>query len=185
MYCSGCGQPLEAGQNVCPQCGRPVAVPIPPVPGFAFELENYAGKVKALAVVWLIFAGLSVLLGIAGIVFANAILSGNFGPFAHAPWMHGPWMYGPWMHGPGRLDVPPPFWLAPIFLHLVWFAVLVRSALAFAAGWGLLQHARWGRIVAIVAAILGLLKFPLGTALGIWTLVILLGYRNSTLYQQL
>jgi hypothetical protein len=39
--------------------------------------------------------------------------------------------------------------------------------------------------VAIVAAFLSLLKFPFGTALGIWTLVMLLGYRNTTLYQTL
>jgi hypothetical protein len=39
--------------------------------------------------------------------------------------------------------------------------------------------------VAIVAAFLSLLKFPLGTAMGIWTLVVLLGYRNATLYEQL
>jgi hypothetical protein len=29
------------------------------------------------------------------------------------------------------------------------------------------------------------LKFPIGTALGIWSLVVLLGYRNTTLYEQL
>jgi len=29
------------------------------------------------------------------------------------------------------------------------------------------------------------LRFPLGTVLGIWTLVLLLGYRNTTLYDQL
>jgi len=41
-----------------------------------------------------------------------------------------------------------------------------------------------GRIVAIIAAILSLIRFPLGTALGIWTLIVLLGYRNTTLYEQ-
>jgi hypothetical protein len=70
-------------------------------------------------------------------------------------------------------------------MHLIWVAVLVRGALAVAAGWGLMERTQWGRIVAIVAAILSLLKFPFGTALGIWTLVVLLGYRNSTLYEQL
>ncbi len=185
MYCSGCGRALEAGQNVCPQCGRPVAVPIPPVPGLAFELENYAGKVKALAVVWLIYAGLSLLLGIAGVIFAHAFLSGNFGPWAHGPWAHAPWMYGPWANGPWRHNAPNPLWLGPLILPFVWLAVVVRVGLALAAGWGLLQRAGWGRIVAIIAAILALLKFPLGTALGIWTLVMLLGYRNSSLYEQL
>jgi hypothetical protein len=40
-------------------------------------------------------------------------------------------------------------------------------------------------MVAIIAAIFSLLKFPFGTALGIWTLVVLLGYQNSALYDQL
>ena len=48
-----------------------------------------------------------------------------------------------------------------------------------------MQHAPWGRGVAIVAGFLTLLKFPFGTALGIWTLVTLMGYRNATLYDQL
>jgi hypothetical protein len=48
-----------------------------------------------------------------------------------------------------------------------------------------MERAPWGRIVAIVAAILSLLRFPCGTALGIWTLVVLLGNRNATLYEQL
>ena len=39
--------------------------------------------------------------------------------------------------------------------------------------------------MAIVVAILSLIKFPFGTALGIWTLVVLIGYRNTTLYEQL
>ena len=43
----------------------------------------------------------------------------------------------------------------------------------------------WGRVVAIVAAFLCILKIPFGTALAIWTLVTLLGYRNTSLYDQL
>jgi uncharacterized membrane protein (DUF2068 family) len=63
--------------------------------------------------------------------------------------------------------------------------IVVRSGLALVAGWGLMERSQWGRIVAIVAAFLSILKFPIGTALGIWTLVVLLGYRNTTLYDQL
>lgn len=179
MFCSGCGHALEAGTVICPQCGRPVAVPVPPIPGYQFELENYAGKVKALGVVWLIYAGISVLAGITGLIFVHAILSGNWGPWAHMPWMHGPWDR-PWPH-----DAPAPFWMGRALLRFVWVSIVVRAGLALLAGWGLLQRTGWGRIVAIIAAILSLLKFPLGTALAIWTLILLLGYRNSTLYQQL
>jgi len=178
MFCSGCGQALAPGQGICPQCGRPAVAPAPPVPGMEFQLQNYAGKVKALAVVWFIYAGFSMLAGFLGLAFANAFLSGRFGRFG--PWLHGPWTHGPWSRGP-----LPPEWLGPAFLHFAWVFLLVRGGLALAAGWGLLERSQWGRIVAIVAAFLCLLRFPFGTALGIWTLVVLLGYRNTTLYEQL
>jgi hypothetical protein len=170
MYCSGCGQALAPGEVFCPQCGRQVAPPVPPVPGLQFLLESYAGKIRLLGIFWFIYAGLSLLLGLAGLTFAKAFFSGGFGP----------WMNGPWMHGP-----MPPMWFGPAFIHLIWIFLVLRTALALAAGWGLMEHAQWGRVVAIVAAVLSLLKFPFGTALGIWTLVVLLGYRNTSLYDQL
>jgi hypothetical protein len=172
MYCSVCGQALSAGQTVCPQCGRPVAVPpIPPVPNLGFQLATYANRIKALSTVWFIYGGLTLALGIVGMTFANAWLNG--GGF-------GPWMHGPWAHGPVN-----PQWFGPAIIHFAWVMIILRSALAFAAGWGLMEHAPWGRVVAIVAAFLSILKIPFGTAIAIWTLVMLLGYRNTTLYDQL
>lgn len=170
MYCSGCGQVLAPGQTVCPQCGRPAMAPIPAVPGLEYQLQSYAGKVKALSIVWFVYAGLVAVTGVASLAFANMFFNGHFGY-----WMHGPWMHGPF----------PPEVLGPVLMRFAWVAMLVRAGLAAAAGRGLYERTPWGRIVAIVAAILCLLKFPLGTALGIWTLVVLLGYRNSTLYEQL
>lgn len=170
MYCSGCGQALAPGQAFCPQCGRRAAVPVPPVPGLQFQLESYAGKVRALSVVWFIYAGLSLLLGISGLAFAHAFLSGTFGP----------WMHHPWANNPQDLE-----WLGPVILRFAWVYLVIRSGLALVAAWGLMERTQWGRVVAIVAAVFSLLKFPFGTALGIWTLVVLLGYRNTTLYDQL
>lgn len=170
MYCSGCGQAMEAGQTLCSKCGRPLAPPVPPIPGLQFQLENYAGKIRALSIFWFVYAGLSLLLGLAGLTFAKAFMSGGFGPWGHGDWMHGPM---------------PPMWMGPAIVHLIWVMLVLRAGLAVAAGWGLMEHAQWGRLIAIVAAILCLLKFPFGTALGIWTLVMLLGYRNSSLYDQL
>lgn len=173
MFCSACGGAVVPGQAFCPQCGRPVAAagavmpPVPPaaVPGFQFELNNFAGKIRALSVVWFIYGGLSLVMGFVGLAFINSIFHG------HSPF---------WMHGP-----IPPMWFGPALVHFVWLILVVRTGLALIAGWGLMEHAAWGRIVAIVAAVLNLLKFPLGTALAIWTLVMLVGYRNSTLYDQL
>ncbi len=165
MFCSGCGHALAGGQPACPQCGRPVAPIAPPIPGFEYQLAGYSNKVKTLGILWLVYAGLSTVLGIAAVSFAKAFFAGGFGPWAHGP-------------------MPAPFFF-PAAMHFIWLALVVRGILAAAAGWGLLERAPWGRILAIVAAVVCLVKIPFGTALGIATLVILLGYRNSVLYEQL
>lgn len=41
------------------------------------------------------------------------------------------------------------------------------------AGWGLSQRKSWARILTIILAILSLPQFPIGTAIGIYALVIL------------
>jgi len=170
MFCSGCGQALAPGQPACPQCGRPAAVPPPAVPNLGFEVANYSNRVRALSTVWFIYGGLSLALGVVGLGFANSFLNG--GGF----WMHGPWAHGNFPLGPG---------FGSAIIHFAWIMLVVRSGLAFVAGWGLMERAPWGRVVAIVAAFLCILKIPFGTALAIWTLVTLLGYRNTSLYDQL
>jgi hypothetical protein len=79
----------------------------------------------------------------------------------------------------------PNVWIFPVLLRFTWIFVVGRAALAAVAGWGLLERAPWGRIVAIIAAILCLVRIPLGTALGIATLIILMGTRNWALYEDL
>ncbi len=166
MYCSACGQAVAPGQPVCPQCGRPIGVQVPLVPNLDLQLQTYASRIRALSIVWYIWGGVSLAFGGIGLVAANAYLNGAFGP----------WMRGPGGHWP---------FFGPGLIHFAWAMIVVRSALAFIAGWGLMERTQWGRIVAIAAAFLSLLKFPIGMALGIWTLVSLLGYRNTTLYDQL
>ena len=170
MFCSGCGLALAPGQAFCPQCGRPAAPAVPPVPGLQFQLESYAGKVKALGILWLVWAALSLAFGVVGLTVAKAFMFGHFGP----------WMNGPWAHGP-----LPPEWLGSAIMQFAWVILVIRSGLALAAGWGLMERTQWGRVVAIVAAFFNVLKFPFGTALGVWTLILLLGYRNATLYDDL
>lgn len=171
MFCSGCGYAIEPGQGFCPQCGRPVApaappgFPAPPASSFEYQLASYAGKVRVLGILWLVYAGLTLLLGFAGIAFFKAFFSYGFGP---------------WMNGP-----MPPNWFGSALIPFIWLLLSIRAVLCAVAGWGLLERTQWGRIVAIIAAIVCLIKIPLGTALGIATLIILLGYRNSALYEQL
>jgi len=165
MFCGACGQALTPGQSACPQCGRPVAMTVPPIPNFGFQLQNYAGRVRALSIVWFVYGGLTLTFGFLGMTFASSYLHGKFGP---------------WGSGFGS-----GWWFGPTLLRFGWFYLIVRSALALIAAWGLLERTQWGRVVAIAAAFLSLILIPVGTALGIWTLVTLLGYRNATLYDQL
>lgn len=168
MYCSGCGQALAQGQGFCLHCGRPVAPPVPPVPGMNYLIETYATKVKTLGVFWFVYAGLNLLMGFVGMAFLHTFWSNNH--------------WGAWDRSPWGGPLP---WFGPAIIHLAWVAILVRVGLALAAGWGLMERANWGRFVALVAAFLNIIHFPFGTALAIFTLVLLLGYRNNALYSQL
>ena len=156
---------LEQGQVVCPQCNRPVAPPIPPVPGFEFVLAGYASKVRVLGILWLVYAGVTLIFGIVGLAFAHAFLSG----------------FGPWAHRPRTADRGS----SQALMRFAWLFMVGRAVLSAVAGWGLLERTQWGRIVAIIAAILSLIRIPLGTALGIATLIILIGARNWMLYDEL
>jgi len=84
MFCSGCGRQLDTGQGFCPQCGRvaaPLTPPVVPAPGFEFELNRYAGKIRILGILWLVFGGLSLLAGLAALHFAHDLFSGGFAPW--------------------------------------------------------------------------------------------------------
>ena len=115
----------------------PVAPPVPPVPNFGFQLQNYAGRVRALSIVWFVYGGLLPACSASlGLTFANAFLHGGFGPWGHGPWR--------------SLELVV---LARRSLRFVWSILLVRSGLALIAGWGLMERTQWGRVVAIVAGI--------------------------------
>ena len=169
MFCSGCGRELETGQGLCPQCGRvtpPLTPPVLPAPSFEYELARYASKVRVLGILWLVFGGLSLLAGLAALHFAHDFFSGGFGPWAQNNHMF-------------------PDWFLPAMIHFALAMIILRAIVCAIAGWGLLERTQWGRIMAIIAAVICMLKIPFGTAMGIATLVILLGYRNSTLYDSL
>ena len=59
---------------------------------------------------------------------------------------------------------------------ITFIAVLfgVMSIPSIIAGWGLSQRKSWARILTIILAVLSLPQFPVGTAIGIYALVIML-----------
>ena len=161
MFCSGCGQQIPPSYAACPNCGRPVVQPGAAIGMQSFRVHRH---LQTLAILWLAYAFFAVLMWFAAIPF--------LGVFAHS-WGH---------HGPGPPWLPMPLhWLLPFATIILY----VRAALGALAGVGLLRRDRWARPLAIVVAVLSLLRFPFGTALGIYTLWVLLPAPSAQEYDRL
>lgn len=66
---------------------------------------------------------------------------------------------------------------------IIFFVLLITSLPAIVTGIGLLRMASWSRIVAIIVSALHLLSFPLGTALGVYGLWVLLSQEAVSCFQ--
>ena len=74
----------------------------------------------------------------------------------------------------------------PMFVHgllrIVGMLFIALAAIGIVAGWGLLERQPWARTLAIVVAFLNLLDMPFGTALGVYTLWVLLPAESEKEY---
>jgi hypothetical protein len=69
--------------------------------------------------------------------------------------------------------------LSGVALTIMLLALAVPYVLC---GWGLWKRRRWARILGIVLAALALTKFPIGTAFGVYALVILFKGETEKLF---
>ena len=53
------------------------------------------------------------------------------------------------------------------------------------SAWGLLQHEPWGRMLGLIVGVVALLSIPFGTALGVYTLWVLLPASSEAEYRRL
>lgn len=145
MFCNRCGTPLQSDFNLCPKCGAPAGEAAPPIA--PSRLQRH---VRILGILWIVVGVL--------LVIPSLVLMG----ISHAPHL----MIGDDMFTHAFMP-PMMFSMGIVFLAIAAGGVL--------AGWGLMNHERWARVTAIVVGILALfLHPPLGTALGIYTLWVLL-----------
>src|SRR4029077_21224156 len=101
---------------------------------------------------------------------------------AIAIWMFANIIFGAIMRAQPGAQIPS--FLQPL-LSSIAFVILVKAALGLAAGAGLLQRAPWARILALVVGFIALLNLPFGTALGIYTIWVLLAGDGEKQYQRL
>lgn len=160
MYCSKCGSALTEDQPSCPACGHPAGKS--PVNGAtdAAEQIRFDRNIFRLSQYWLIFAALSLALGIAGYFIGSAA--------AHAI------PYEPWPH--------PPVWNWTLAPGVVWILMASRVVLSLLAGWGLKERFGWSRPVAFLAGAVAITQFPIGLILGAYTIAVLIGKRRAVMY---
>jgi hypothetical protein len=156
MFCDRCGATVPSEQRYCGRCGKELFGPIPPVYQSASRVQQH---IRLLGILWVAMAALNAIGGVAVYIVANTIFVAG-GPAGHAP----------------------------VFLHPLLTAVagliLVKAALGFAAGWGLFQREPWARMLTIVLSFLSLFNVPLGTALGIYGLWVLLPAESEREYHK-
>lgn len=164
MFCERCGYKLVEGQRFCSSCGKPVGISLVPLERQGKVQRN----IQALAILWLVAGVLNLVIGfglftVGRIVFPNILANTA-------------------LHADGFNTV------APLLRTLMVFAggfTIVKALLGLAAGSGLLQRQTWARPLAIVMSFFELLHIPFGTALGIYTLVVLLPGEAAVEYDQL
>ncbi len=167
MYCSACGQPMDASQTTCQKCGGHSA-PMASYASVPYQSNRVHRHMQALAILWIAYS-LWILLHWA---IAVGVLSGALTHWAHHSRAFGGFDEFPFFHAA---------WLVP----LITVFLVGRATLCLVTGIGLLRRASWARILALVAAFLALVHPIGGTILGIYTLWVLLPAASGQEYEQM
>ena len=179
MYCDGCGTQLCSGGQFCTKCGKPIvpsgvasATATGQAAGQAAETSASDGRVRRnihrLATLWMI-SGILRLVGIGWMM----IFGRMFFPFMRGP---GGWPFG----GRWGWDIP---FLGSLFSLGIFLGLF--GVLHLVLAWGLFAREPWARMLGLVLGFLALLRFPLGTALGVYTLWVLLPGASGSEYERL
>lgn len=175
MFCDQCGTEAAAGARFCSNCGRPfpgtvyqAASAVQRTPVYVVPSNRVSEHIRILGILWIIY----------GAFYALSV-----------GWI---WFVGRMVLPSILSAVSPHFVLGDPLTRIVqgglaFVSVLfiLEALLAFFAAWGLMERQSWGRIVAIIAGIFSLWRIPFGTALGIYTLWVLLPSASEAEYRNL
>jgi hypothetical protein len=156
MFCNRCGTEIQPAFNHCPKCGQTVSWPT------ANLAQNRLEKhLRTLGTLWII---VGVLWLLPSVVLMT--LSGM---------LH---LVIPGTEEVGRI-------LGPFLMFVLGGSLLIVGAGGILVGWGLMHRQHWARIVAIVLGVISLFHPPFGTALGIYTLWVLLADEGGLEYSRM
>src|SRR5271157_6330107 len=159
MFCNSCGSPIAPEQFICSNCGRSTTG----ARVASAARARVAEHVHLLAILWFVVGAFWLIPAVVMGVLATVITV----PLA--------------LHGANRIAIV----FAPGIFVILCIVFLVSAGLRFVAGWGLLKIQPWGRTFALVVGFLGLIHPPFDTALGIYTLFVLLPDAAGDEYRQM
>jgi len=170
MVCQRCGNAVEG--SFCSRCGAPVvqapppnAAPVPPYPPQMVYTPRVQQHVQTLGILWFVYGAYRLMGGIFGAMFLMGMSRPGF-------------LEGMGMHG---------FPFGHPFMGMLGGFVAVytffSAAVSFTVGYALVNRKPWGRVLAMVMGILALIRIPLGTALGIYTLWVLAPSASAAEYE--
>jgi phage shock protein PspC (stress-responsive transcriptional regulator) len=155
MFCDGCGAAVQPDQTFCSRCGKQI---VGVIHSMLPVRGRVAGHVQLLGILWLAISAFNSVAGLVLYIVANTIFA------------------------PGRTG-------GAAFLHplltVIGIFVLAKSALGFIAGWGLMQRESWARTLALVLGFVSLFNIPFGTAVGVYTIWVLLPEQSEQEYDAL
>ncbi len=155
MFCTRCGAELQPNVESCPQCRRPIGDLVGDIARSRLE-----GHLHILAVLWMVVGALFLIPAILILIFGGGIhlvLQG---------------------HEPAASFLP-------FLIYLAGSTLLILGTGGICVGLGLRQCQPWARIAAIILGVLALFHPPIGTALGIYTLWVLLSDEDGDAYHYL
>jgi hypothetical protein len=161
MFCTQCGNEVEAQARFCSKCGHPFGSA-----SAATAVQSQHDMNMHVNVLGWIYIGCAILTGILSIVmiFASQVVT-RF----PIPWPP---------------EVPPG--TVPFIGSIVVFAGLMTMVMAgaiAATGIGLLQYRNWGRILAVIMAVFLAFEFPIGTAIAAYTFWVLFSEEGRVHYK--
>jgi hypothetical protein len=158
MYCNACGNQLSTDQRFCMKCGRAVGLV-----NSAAPQNRVRQNIYTLGILWIIYSVFRLVMLVPATVF--------FGRFARLPFFADMPMG---MHG-----------MLGSLLGLFVVLTVIKSTAGIILGVGLLHHAPWARPLALVLAVFALIHPLLGTAIGVYTLWVLLPQNSGQEYETL
>jgi hypothetical protein len=160
MFCDRCGMALHSGQGFGPQCGKEFVQGM----HIAYPRANRVQQhLRMLGILWLALSAAHVVGGVMMFVVANTLFLRPM---------------------PGVIPDQVPHLFIHSILIFLGGVILIKSLLGFLAGWGLLQREPWARVLTLVLSFMSLFNIPLGSALGIYSLWVLLPAESDRQYEE-